>query len=61
MRRQLYGALGVLVGTAVAVPLILWGQLRRARQVQKHAQISQDAMNWEWRLKEPRDAYDFYD
>jgi hypothetical protein len=61
MRRQLLGAVGVLVGTAVAVPLTMWGQLRRARRVQQNAQMSQDAMVREWVLPEPGSIYDFYD
>jgi hypothetical protein len=61
MRRQILGAVGVLVGTAVAVPLILWGQLRRARRVEAHMQMSQDAMSREWVLPEPGMINNFYD
>jgi hypothetical protein len=61
MRRQILGAAGVLVGTAVAVPLILWGQLRRARGVHDQMQMSQDEMMREFRLPEPGMTHYFYD
>jgi hypothetical protein len=61
MRRQLFGAAGALVAAAVAVPLILWGQLRQARRVQQHMQTSQDAMTREWVLPEPGMTNNFYD
>jgi hypothetical protein len=60
MRRQILGAAGALAVAAVAVPLILAGQLRRALHVQGQAQAAQDAMS-EWRLPEPGMTGNFYD
>jgi hypothetical protein len=61
MRRQLFGAAAALITVAVAVPLILWGQLRRARGVHDQMQMSQDEMMREFRLPEPGMTHNFYD